>query len=181
MNILKFPSVLAALFVVSGSLISLLPQAVAASPPLTIEQFVDGNYRACSQPPGERNRMQGQCFRFRKTGSRIVGDFFYPYTDGGICVSGSVDGDIINGEATQVDFDSEPIRVLDKFQGSRTASWDREGSLMLGDGTLLESNSPPAGSRAMYSGTVFYRRASLDLSSFYLYTAGSELPPTSCD
>jgi hypothetical protein len=180
MNIFRFSPVLAALFAVSGSLISLLPNAIAASPPLTVEQFVDGNYRACSQLPGEQNMMRGLCFRFRKTGDRIVGSLFYPQSESGICVSGSVDGDVINGEAIQGDVDSEPIRVMDKFQGSRTASWDGR-FLMLGDGIVLESNSPAMGERRVYTGTIFYGRASLDLSSFYRYTAGSELPPTSCD
>jgi hypothetical protein len=180
MKIFRVSPVLAALFAVSGSLISLLPQAVAASPPSTIEQFVDGNYRACSQPPGEQNRMQGLCFRFGKTGDRVVGSFFYPQSEGGICVRGSVDGNVINGEAIQVDIDDEPIRVMDKFQGSRTSSWDGR-FLMLGDGVLLESRSPGRGDRGMYFGTILYQRASLDLSSFYRYTAGTELPPTTCD
>jgi hypothetical protein len=178
MKIFKVSPVLVALLTNFGGFVPLSSNTAAA--PLTVEQFATGNYRACSEPPGEQNRMQGLCFRFRKTGDRVVGSLFYPQSEGGICVSGSVDGNVINGEATQADTNYEPVRVMDKFQGSRTASWDGR-YLMLGDGVLLESNSPPAGSRGMYSGIIFYRRASLDIGSFYRYTAGEELPPASCD
>jgi hypothetical protein len=183
MNIFRFSPVLATLFVVSGSLISLLPNASAAPPPSTVEQLADGNYRGCSvPPPTEQNVViRGLCFRFSKRGDRVVGTLFFPQTSSGICVSGSVDGDIINGEATEYLIEDEPIRVLDQHQGSRTAKWDWDSFLMLGDGVVLESRSLTDGRGTRYAGTILYERASLDLSSFYRYTAGTQLPPTSCD
>jgi hypothetical protein len=57
----------------------------------TVESLPDGNYRLCSDSaPADIQRVSGVCFRFRKQGEDIVGEYYYPYEGSQVCLNGEV-------------------------------------------------------------------------------------------
>jgi hypothetical protein len=145
-----------------------------------IQDLPDANYRFCSEPPGEYNRMMGMCLIFRKNGDRVIGDFFWPYSEGGICVNGSANGNVIDGKALERQEDDESITVRLEHQGSQLSNWDRTGFLKVSDGALTETRDNGVTRGYRYTGTIVYQHALLNLNGFHRYTAGEIVPPRSC-
>lgn len=137
----------------------------------------NGNYRVCSKLPVD-GQQSGMCFLFHKVGNRVVGDFYQPYTDLFICVSGKIHNNVVNGEALQSDeMPGEPARLDSKAQGSILTSWDDSGYLKVGRGSVKNTYHAKD---SYYTSLFKYRVAKLDLKGFYRYNAGTTLPPRSC-
>jgi hypothetical protein len=160
----------------------------ANADPSGIEDLRDGNYRFCDTPPQNTSTIEApgtSCFRFRKIGDRIAGLMFQHQTGGpAICISGAVNGNIINGEAVESGMweGDDPNILRDEFKGDQTSARDSNGFLRVGDGVVLEIEELSRnGYITGYLGRILYRRASFNLSSFYRYTAGTIMPPETCD
>lgn len=146
----------------------------------SLDSFRDANHRVCSEPQTEDGRMRGLCFLFRKQGDEIVGQFFEPYTERGICVHGVAHDSEVSGFARQLIFSQTPEPQIDvKFQGNELNDWDSQlSALKLARGRIaeFEGESELAG----YSAIAAYDIAWLTIGDFYRYNAGRTLPPQNC-
>ena len=81
----------------------------------TVESMPSGNYRFCVNPPSQEIEPDGfrsdfgPCFLFQKTGDRVVGIYLFSENDDA-CVSGSVRGNVVRGEANYKGVDSYRTR-----------------------------------------------------------------------
>ena len=150
----------------------------------TIEDLPDGNYRFCSNPSSGDGNESGMCFRFQKTGDRVVGN--YQPADSqqaNLCIAGRINRSTINGEAT--DFSSptaEPLQLRPELQGSDLVNWNAAeptDHLKVASGQAIEPQKPDNAGEV--SGSIRFRQASLDLSTFHQYSMGTIEPPMSCD
>lgn len=133
----------------------------------TIESLPDANYRFCSDRAEGIDRVSGVCFRFRKRGDEIVGDYYYPYEGSSLCVTGRVNNNTVSGQA------------VERLSGNRSASadlpedaftaWRQESFLKV---RYAEQLSAPE--------RIRYRSLLLNLNDFYQYNAGPVVPPQSC-
>lgn len=159
------------------------PRSNESSPPnvmngpanrtFAIASLPNGNYRFCSDdPPSDINRVSGACFRFRKAGQDIVGDYYYPYEGSSICLTGKVNGNTVTGQGLELLPLSASLPSNLPGENERT-DWRQEGFLQVGraERTNNYRNRRDA---------IRYRSAMLDLSSFYQYNAGAVLPPQQC-
>ncbi|MFB2974007.1 hypothetical protein ACE1CD_34010 [Aerosakkonema sp. BLCC-F183] len=73
----------------------------AATAHYTIETLPNGNYSFCSQNTSSDGLQTSPCFWFRKDGDRVVGYYFYPYTESSICIEGKVNHNTVTGEAME--------------------------------------------------------------------------------
>lgn len=71
----------------------------------TVQALPDGNYRFTSAnlpfqviSPQALLESGGSVFLFKKIAHTVVGDCFYPETDIGICVTGSLSGSVVTGK-----------------------------------------------------------------------------------
>lgn len=152
----------------------------------TIETLPDGNYRFCSEAALGDGREAGMCFRFQKTGDRIIGNYQPANSpQASLCLAGRVNRNIINGEAT--DFSSptaEPLQLRPELQGGNLVNWNSAGTtryLKVGSGQAIEPNQATQANSGKPVGSIRFRQASLDLSSFHQYSTGTIEPPGSCD
>jgi hypothetical protein len=140
----------------------------------TVESLPDGNYRLCSDgfagakahhAPADIQRVSGVCFRFRKQGEEIVGEYYYPYEGSQICLNGEVNRNTVTGQAV------EKMKTTPDLPKGRH-NWRQEGFLQVG-----RPNLQATWSEATY---VRYRSAILNLNQFYQFNAGTVLPPQNC-
>ncbi len=127
-----------------------------------IANLPDGNYRLTSTPnlsndvsSSELANSGGRLFTFNKSGSTITGnlnDF-----DGGFnaCVTGSVEGNVVTGQAVTNDLGADVL-----------------GRNYLDLGLALELGDRVGGDR--------YNNSVLNLSGFSRINAGQTSPPTRC-
>lgn len=158
-----------------------LASAASVLAQTSIQSLPNGNYRFCSNPPrsnvvSDREFLAaGHCFLFRKTGNRVVGNFFdmSTYGERGVCARGTVDGNSVTGEAVEV-FPSEdlPMPAEPTFQGTKLMNWDNKDYLRVARASYSENEG--------YVSSIYYRTAILKLGGFYRYNAGNQSPPTSC-
>jgi hypothetical protein len=177
----------------------------------TIASLPDGNYRVCSQPPTALplGQPSGTCFVFTKKGNQIIGRYRETPTSGvAWCFSGTVNQSTISGFTTTTG--TLPVNYLlsslspnsqyrqlapflkvaevevRKFVISPAENYalklvpygindSRNQAIDLTGGKAGEKDKQPL------LGEIRYRNAVLDLGSFFLYNAGSELPPRTCD
>ena len=115
----------------------------------------DGNYRVLLSSSGIGDGgvvRDGRLFTFRKLGETVTGNFDYIDSGESACVSGTLQGNTVFGEAFT---DSAGVRVLDRNY--------------LGSGLSLQLSD-----RAEDSSAV------LNLNGFSLVNAGTIAPPTAC-
>lgn len=146
----------------------------------SLNSFRDANHRLCSEPQAEDGRMRGLCFLFRKQGDEVVGQFFEPYTERGICLHGVAHDSEMSGFARQRIFSQTPDPQIEaKFSGNELNDWDSQiPALKLARGRIaeFEGESEIAG----YSAIAAYDIAWLTVGDFYRYNAGRILPPPDC-
>lgn len=138
----------------------------------TIAGLPNGNYRFCSDdPPSGINRVSGVCFRFRKTGEDIVGEYYYPYEGSSICFTGEVNGNTVTGQGLELLSPTASPPPNLPGEDERT-DWRQEGFLQVGHAERVNNFRDRRAIR--------YRSAILDLNGFYQYNAGTVLPPQQC-
>ena len=143
----------------------------------SIQNLPDGNYKFCSNPPPSRqvsDLKAGYCFVFRKTKTRIVGNYFDSSTSGedNVCVTGRLSNNSVTGEGLQ--FSQGLPNGMSDFSGSRLTNWDDSGYLKVAQAKLLKTYEQTGYSEIHYRSTV------LNLSNFSRHNAGTESPPTNC-
>jgi hypothetical protein len=147
---------------------SSIPGPLAATPP--IATLSNGEYQVCHQPdPQDWRDGAGVCLRFSKVDQHITGYYGYPHSDHFVCLRGQVVGDRVTGKALTFSW------AGDQWTSVPTADfkWDQEGRLVLGGGSLEAPTQPSEGSIER----VYFERAVLDVSGFYLYRAPRLRPP----
>ncbi|MEL6157761.1 MAG: hypothetical protein AAFR18_00905 [Cyanobacteria bacterium J06627_32] len=124
----------------------------------------NGNYRVVSADfpnrivtDAELVDAGGTLFLFRKSGNQITGTFSYIDSELSACVTGTLDGNQVTGEAIAAEFAS-----LEADKESR----------FLGPGSFLELTS--------HLGEGRFERAVLDLEGFSQINSGTRLPVETC-
>lgn len=138
----------------------------------TLLDFPDGNYRYIAGVAEERAYSNeelrgrgGAVFVLNKVGDTVTGDLLPRLGLPGICVTGTVSGDMITGAAY-------PYDTTDSLQDSvRQIGEDYEP---YGSGALKIRRTRTEGNRLYYAGAL------LDLTEFTRINAGSSLPPANC-
>lgn len=133
----------------------------------SIESLSDANYRFCSDRAEGIDRVSGVCFRFRKQGDEIVGDYYYPYEGSSLCVSGRVNNNTVTGQAIERLTTSRP--APENLPEDDFTDWRQEGFLKVRYAERLASPE-----------RIRYRSLLLDLNGFYQYNAGPVVPPQNC-
>lgn len=138
----------------------------------TLADRPDGNYRYIAGEAEERaysneelRQRGGSVFILKKTGNTVTGDLLPRIGLPGICVTGTVSGDIITGAAY-------PYDTTDTLQDSVRQigeTYEPHGS-----GALNIRRTQTDGDRLYYAGAL------LDLAEYTPINAGSSLPPSSC-
>ena len=138
----------------------------------TLADFPDGNYRYIAGEAEERaysneelRQRGGSVFVLRKVGNTVTGDLLPRIGLPGICVTGTVSGDVITGAAY-------PYDTTDTLQDS--ARQIGETYEPHGSGALKIRRTRTDGNKLYYAGAL------LDLTNFTPINAGSSLPPSSC-
>lgn len=138
----------------------------------TIGSLPNGNYRFCAdRPPSGIDRENGPCFRFRKVGEDIVGEYYYPYKGSTVCLTGQVNNNTVTGQGLEPLPASGDAR-FDSLPGSELVAWETEGNLQVRRATRLGTDTG--------RDRIRYRSALLNLNGFYQYNAGTVLPPQNC-
>ena len=138
----------------------------------TLADFPDGNYRYIAGEAEERaysneelRQRGGSVFVLRKVGNTVTGDLLPRIGLPGICVTGTVSGDVITGAAY-------PYDTTDTLQDS--ARQIGETYEPHGSGALKIRRTRTDGNKLYYAGAL------LDLTNFTPINAGTSLPPSSC-
>lgn len=155
--------------------------ATSALAQTSIQSLPNGNYRFCTNPPPKAIvddidvRSGSHCFLFRKLGDRVTGYLWDMSTSGEVraCTVGTVNGNVITGEAYEYFFDTE-ITPEPKYQGTTPQNWDDYGYLKVAGATARYTHG------VVTETTIKYSTAILNISDFYRYNAGTQSPPTSC-
>lgn len=126
----------------------------------SISALPDGNYRVTTAAESSAaNAFDGApnsaLFTFRKLGDAVTGNFTYPNSDLSACVSGTVEGNTVTGQAFTRD--SGTVVIGQTYLGPRL-------DLRLGDVGI--------GNR--------YNNAVLNLNGFTRINAGTTVPPAVC-
>ncbi|MEL6353963.1 MAG: hypothetical protein AAFR58_19735 [Cyanobacteria bacterium J06627_28] len=115
----------------------------------------DGNYRLTSADlpfrvvdTTELLESGGTVFLFKKVGSTVVGDFYYPETDSSVCIEGTLNADAVIGqasldgtEATVPDSDALSILNQSTSGGASEAVLDLVEFSRINAGTVLPRES----------------------------------------
>ena len=138
----------------------------------TLQDMPDGNYRYMAGDAEKRaysneelRQRGGSVFVLKKVGDRVTGDLLPRIGLPGICVTGTVSGDIITGAAY-------PYDTTDTLQDS--ARQIGETYEPHGSGALQIRRTRTDGNQLYYAGAL------LDLTTSTPINAGSSLPPSSC-
>lgn len=127
-----------------------------------IAAFPDGHHQICSKPdPMDWRDGAGVCFNFIKTGRQIEGYYGYPHSDRFVCLRGTIDQNLWQGEGLTFSWSGESWSksLPSDFR------WDTEKRLRLRDGRIVRSTGQ--GSERIE--WIRFRRASLDIKNFYRY------------
>ncbi|MBW4576604.1 MAG: hypothetical protein KME08_15120 [Aphanothece sp. CMT-3BRIN-NPC111] len=160
----------------AGSALSAQVKPEPTNRQYTIESLPDGNYKFCSQTSSTKEMLTNPCFWFGKQGDRVVGQYFYPYTEASICIKGQVNKDTVTGQALENLWGlSEPPQPKSlKQKGNEKDSYLKVGL----DKISKVSRSDVAGD---YSAQAHYSSAILHLADFYPNNASNALPPQNCE
>jgi hypothetical protein len=142
---------------------------------LTVSALADGDYQFCSQPdPRDWRDGAGVCFNFTKKDRAIDGYYGYPHSDSFVCIQGQVTGNSIVGKALALSWPGQ-----DGFAIPPTEFvWDLEGHLNLNQGEIRRQS----GKDELQESWIAFKRAKLDISNFYRYSAPRMKPITElCD
>lgn len=133
------------------------PERIDSRQYSSIAALPDGNYRVTSVPQAlEGDASQNAAlFTFRKLGSSVTGNFAYPGNDLDACVTGTVEGNTVTGQAFTRDTGTSVL-----------------GQTYLGTGLALRLGDAGIGDR--------YDNAILDLNGFTRINAGTRIPPAVC-
>lgn len=205
------PSLRLGIPLVITSLLAIIAGHPTAQAAETIAALPDGNYRVCSQPPTglPAGQPSGSCFIFNKQGQKVVGIYREaPAAPVSWCVSGTIQQSTISGLATTTgalpvnyllaslspnpEFRQlAPFLKVAEVEVRKFIVNPQQGyALQLVPFGINDSRNQAidltkgqGGEKAKQPllGEIRYRNAILDLGSFYLYNAGSELPPRTCD
>ena len=142
----------------------------------SLQRLANGNYKVCSKPPST-SIDTGYCFVFRKSGNRVVGDYYDTKTLGeeGVCMSGTLSNRTVRGEAIEEIGSVGRQNTPPNSSGKRLVNWDKEGYLKVARASVLRTYEVPHSYK-----TVRYRSALLNLNSFSRYNAGTQSPPRTC-
>jgi hypothetical protein len=137
----------------------------------TVSSLADGNYQFCSQPdPRDWRDGVGVCFNFAKEGQTIDGYYGYPHSDNFVCIRGRVTGNSIVGKALALSWPSRNRLAIPPTE----FVWDGEGHLKLGQGEIRQQS----GKDELQESWIAFKRAELDISNFYRYSAPRMKPIT---
>ncbi|AFY61342.1 hypothetical protein Syn6312_2226 [Synechococcus sp. PCC 6312] len=205
------PSLRLGIPLVTTSLLTVLLGNPAAQAVETIAALPDGNYRVCSQPPTAlpAGQPSGTCFIFTKQGNNVVGLYREsPAAPVSWCLAGTVNQSTISGLASttgtlpinyllsSLSPTSEyrqlaPFLKVAEVEVRKFIVNPRQGyALQLVPYGINDSRNQAIDltggkegdkDKQPLLGEIRYRNAVLDLGSFYLYNAGSELPPRTCN
>jgi hypothetical protein len=135
---------------------------VSTTPSTTLASLPDGNYRmASAQYPvrvvtdAELLQNGGYLFVFRKVGNVITGNWGHIDHEEGACVTGTVSGNTITGQAYTND---QPTTI--------------NGKTYLDPMSVLQLGSPVS--------TVRYDGSVMNVASLSRINAGTQLPPETC-
>jgi hypothetical protein len=138
------------------------PTTVTPPAAATLESLPDGNYRMASATyplrvvtDEELLQNGGYLFLFRKRGNVITGNWGHIDHEEGACITGTVSGNTITGQAYTND---QPTTI--------------EGKTYLDPMRVLQLGTPVSGLR--YDGSV------MNVASLSRINAGTQLPPESC-
>jgi hypothetical protein len=138
------------------------PPPTSVTPAPTLASLPDGNYRmASAQYPvrvvtdAELLQNGGYLFTFRKVGNVITGNWGHIDHEEGACVTGTVSGNTITGQAYT---DDQPTTI--------------NGKTYLDPMSVLQLGSPVSTGR--YDGSV------MNVASLSRINAGTQLPPETC-
>jgi len=125
------------------------------APQSTFADLPDGNYRLASADfplsvvdTQALLESESIVYLFRKSGDEVVGEFFYPETDSSICISGTIEGNVVTGqgalfgtEATVPD--SDFLTVANQSMGNRfsNVTLNLESFSRINAGTVLPPQS----------------------------------------
>jgi hypothetical protein len=139
-----------------------------------------GNYLFCSKPETAEGQESGVCFRFRKVEKRVVGNFYEPYTENGVCIDGTVNSNTVTGKGLEHLIElQEPIENTNKFEHQyNLVNWDESGYLKVG---IVSAKNAGYSDAVDYTAWIYYGRAFLNLDGFYQYNAGTTIPPQACE
>lgn len=151
------------------------------NPSSTISSLPDGNYRFCSEPPTLDPNFQeaGWCFIFRKTGNRVIGNYFAAQKEQTICITGVANNNTVTGIGLEFWYGWDRPVSLEGIP--ETEWWD---SPEIGGGRLkarrlsIISRSNDGNS---YSAWIRYDSVQVNLNGFHRYSAGNKLPPGKCE
>ncbi|MGB3768356.1 MAG: hypothetical protein WA947_17495 [Phormidesmis sp.] len=139
----------------------------------TLSELPDGNYRYISGAAEERaysnaelQQRGGSVFVLKKVGDTVIGSLLPKIGLPGICVSGTVNGDVITGAAYP---DDTTANSLQDSARQTSESYEPYGS-----GALEIRQTRTEGEQ------LYYADALLDLTAFTPINAGASLPPASC-
>jgi hypothetical protein len=145
----------------------------------------DGDtYRVCSQPPVEgadAYQVVGHCLAFRKTGDRVVGNFYDTETLGevGLCVSGTLSDNTVQGEAIEFIGSVGNPKIPDNSEGTALVNWDDDGFLQVAQARVIAQEEQGEGTGVMVD-TVQYGEAVLTLDGFHRHPDAEVPAPTDC-
>lgn len=137
----------------------------------TVESLPNGNYRLCSdRPPSDIQRVSGVCFRFRKQGKDILGEYYYPYKGSRTCITGKVNNNTVTGQSVET-IPGNADMPSDLPRQDTMENWGQDGFLQVGRAQLETEGSINA---------IRYRSTLLHLKDFYQFNLGQSKPPQNC-
>ncbi|HEY9642025.1 MAG TPA: hypothetical protein V6C57_16175 [Coleofasciculaceae cyanobacterium] len=150
----------------AGMMIAAQPASGSANgtaPTPLLATLADGSYQFCSQPePSDWHVGAGVCFNFAKQSDRIDGYYGYPHSDNFICIRGTVNGNLISGEALAISWVGNQWEHIPES----AFTWDLEQHLTLNQVTIVR-NVNEAGEKTDW---ILFHRALLNLDGFYQYS-----------
>lgn len=164
----------------------LIGLAGCATPSVDTSTFAalpDGDiYRICSEPPVEgadAYAVVGHCLAFRKTGDRVVGNFYDTETLGevGLCISGTLSDNTVTGEAIELIGSVGSQRIPENSEGTGLVNWDDDGLLKVAQARVIAQEAQGPGAIV---DTVQYGDAVLSLEGFYRHPDTEVPAPTEC-
>ena len=150
-----------------------IPSYCIIPPAPRIGSLPNGIYVYCDLPETSPREMQAMCFAFRKTESRIVGNY-YPdrssFAD--ICIEGTSDGNTVSGFAVESVEGVSPAEHLRASQGNTLVNWSEKGHLKVAKKRVIleTSNTHPT------TGWVRFGNAVLSLNGFSPWSYTPRVP-----
>lgn len=142
---------------------------------VAIATLPNGHHQLCSKPdPMDWRDGAGVCFNFNKTGPNIEGYYGYPNSDEFVCIRGTANANLIQGEGLAL---SWPGAVWYKVSDAEL-TWDSEGHLKIVQGKIVRS----AGKGEERIDWLRFHKVVLDVSHFYRYRSPKMASPSKlCD